>query len=531
MRALFSRVVRSVSTVRLHGAFARRATLACAAVVALSATGAAVAQAALPVSPCASANVVAKVLPAVVNITAVRVLPAQAQPENQDPKDQDSDKPSQEQFEVFVGSGYVIDPSGVIVTNRHVIQNAAFIRVTFNDRAQVSAQLIAAASKMDVALLQVRMPAPLASLRFGNSDELRLGQPVIAIGNPIGLGTSVSSGVISGLDRNLMRTPFDDFIQTDASINPGNSGGPLLDCAGDVIGMDTALYSNNKAAGSIGLGFALPSNDVSFVADILRNPTFYPRDWIGVHLQGLTQPLTYIFGRPDMSGAIVTGIDPDGPAANAAIVPGDIVTGVDGKPLPDARAILRTIVFKPAGTPVTLTLWRQDREAHVTIVGRAWPQVRARRGDVLASAADVARAEAHGPGMSLAPLPAADRQRLELKNGVGVLVKQVAPGTRAAEMGLQPGDVIEQVDHRPAKSPADVMEQLTTPNPSHHEYVALLVHSKATTKWVTLYVGRIDVADLLATPALPHGGTTTQNAAAAMPQSQAPRQPGSSVAH
>ena len=528
MRSVFYRVARSARSVLFRDAFAWRAAVACAATVALSATGAPAARAALPVSPCNSTNVVARVLPSVVNITAVKVLPAQAQPANQDPN-----KPPQEQIEVFVGSGYVIDPSGVIVTNRHVIQNAAFIRVTFNDRGQVPAQLIAAASKMDVAVLQVHMPAPLPALRFGNSDDLRLGQPVIAIGNPIGLGTSVSSGVVSGLDRNLMRTPFDDFIQTDATINPGNSGGPLLDCAGDVIGMDTALFSNNKAAGSIGLGFALPSNDVSFVADLLRNPTYYARDWIGVHLQGLTQPLTSIFGRPDLSGAIVTGIDPDGPAAHAAIAPGDIVTGVDGKSLPDARAILREIVFKPAGTPITLTLWRDNQEAHITLVGRAWPRVRAQRSSVLASAAAVARSEAQGPGMSLAPLPAADRQRLGLRNGVGVLVKEVEPGTRAANMGLQPGDVIEQVDRRAAKTPADVMEQMTPANASHHEYVALLVHGKAGTTWVTLYVGRIDVADLIATPALPPTGTAAANAAdaaAALRQPQAlPQLP--SVAH
>ena len=224
---------------------------------------------------CNAAAVVARDLPAIVNISVVKV----------EPEPVPAGQPAAEQIELFVGSGFVIGSSGIIVTNKHVIQDAAVIRVTFADKIEAPAQLIAAASVMDVALLQIHMPTPLPTLQFTDSDDARIGQPVIAVGNPIGLGTSVSTGVVSGLNRNLMRTPFDDYLQTDAAINPGNSGGPLLDCTGKVIGMDTALLSNNTLLGSIGLGFALPSDDVKFVADRLGDPHFNPPDWVGVHLQ------------------------------------------------------------------------------------------------------------------------------------------------------------------------------------------------------------------------------------------------------
>ena len=258
-----------------------RIALAVGAITALAATGNP-ASAAMPPGSCDIADIVQRALPAIVNITVVRVGGSE---------EAAAGKPDAEHIEVFVGSGSVIDPSGIIVTNKHVIQGAALIRVVFHDKSDVPAQLIAAANLVDLALLKVNLPHPLPTLQFDNSDAARVGQPVIAIGNPLGLGTSVTTGVISALNRDLMRTPFDDFIQTDASINPGNSGGPLLDCAGNMIGVNTALLSNNKLLGSIGLGFALPANDARFVASKLRDPENAMPNWIGLHLQDLTAEL------------------------------------------------------------------------------------------------------------------------------------------------------------------------------------------------------------------------------------------------
>ena len=214
---------------------------------------------------CYSREAINHALSATVNISVVKVIGADSE------GGKDAGQPPGEHFEEFVGSGVIVDPSGIIITNKHVIKDAAVIRVTFRDRTQAPAQLVAACALMDLAVIKVNVPRPLPTLEFADSDKLQVADPVIAVGNPLGVGTSVSTGVVSGLDRDLMRSPFDDFIQTDATINPGNSGGPLLDCDGKVIGIDTALLSNNKTLGSIGLGFAMPSNEVRFVASKLSN--------------------------------------------------------------------------------------------------------------------------------------------------------------------------------------------------------------------------------------------------------------------
>src|ERR1700733_15939584 len=260
---------------------------------------------------------------ATVNITAVRVIST----DNPTPG-----QPPGEHFETFVGSGVIVDPSGIVVTNKHVIEDAAIIRVTFNDRSRVPAQLVAASKYSDVAVLKVNVPEPLPTLSFANSDALEVGQPVVAMGDPLGVGTSVSTGVITGLNRNLMRSPFDDYIQTDAAINPGNSGGPLLDCSGKIIGINTALVSNNRNLGSIGLGFAIPANVTRYIAERLEDPAKATPNWVGLHLPDLTAPLAIAFGLPiSTGGAIVTDADPNSPAGRASLRPGDVVIAALGR--------------------------------------------------------------------------------------------------------------------------------------------------------------------------------------------------------
>jgi serine protease Do len=482
--------------------------LRAASVAALTAMGTTANAAAVP-DTCDTAHIVARSLPAIVNITAVKVLAAgNAAP----------DKPAAEQFEVFVGSGVIIDPAGIIVTNKHVIKDSAMIRVTFHDRSQRQAQLIAAGDLVDLAVLKVDVPKPLPILRFANSDAVRVGQKVIAIGNPLGLGTSVSTGVVSALDRNLMRSPFDDYIQTDATINPGNSGGPMLDCDGNVIGIDTALLSNSKVLGSIGIGFAMPSNVVKYVASRLIDPQTARPNWVGLQLETLTADLAVLFGRPDAEGAIVAGIDPDGPAVGSQIVPGDIITRVDGKTLPDARAVLRAIMEKPFGEPISFSIWRDGQMMDVTLRGQAWPHVEALRSDVLASSSNVARAEATGLGLHLTDLTPADRKRLRMTNEPGVLIDQVASGSLAAQLGLVAGDVIERVGPQPATSPAEVQDKFRHLDPAVGDRVALLVREASGPKWVSLYIGRVNVTSLVTAAPLSLGSTTVNNAAAATVQ-------------
>lgn len=463
------------------------------------------------VATCNVSSIVARALPAIVNITVIKVPGANEASDGE--VAEAATGSTGPHFETFVGSGSVIDPAGIIITNKHVIQDAATIRVTFDNKQQVPAQLISAASMMDLAVLKVNMPQPLPTLRFGDSDSMQIGQTVIAIGNPLGLGTSVSVGVVSARHRDLMRTPFDDFIQTDATINPGNSGGPMLDCSGRIVGVNTALLSNSKVLGSIGIGFAIPSDETQFVVSKLIYPEDDRPNWIGVHLQNLTPRLAAIFGRPDMSGAVVTGVDPNSPAAVASLQPSDIIVGADGQVLDSASAVLRYIVMRPLGEPINLLVWRHDQMDDVGLRGKAWPNLRALRSDVLASADSVAQAQQAGLGLQLAAATAADRERFGLADGTGVLIEKVTPQSQAAAMGLGAGDVIERVDDQIAKDPAAVQHHLLRGAADDGDVVALLVHSKTGTHWVTLYVGRVRVADLLAAPSLPGGFGTVGEAA------------------
>jgi serine protease Do len=466
------------------------------------------ASAAMAPGTCDAASVVARDLPAIVNITVVKVGKGEDGSIVRSAAAHTADKPGPEHIEVFVGSGSIIDPSGIIITNKHVIQGAALIRVILSDKTEVPAQLIAASSLVDIALLKIDMPKPdndkppppLPTLQFANSDKAQLGQPVIAIGNPLGLGTSISTGVISALNRDLMRTPFDDFIQTDASINPGNSGGPLIDCAGDMIGVNTALLSNNKLLGSIGLGFAMPSNSAKFVASKLMHPEADLPNWVGLHLQDLTSELADVFSRKDMSGAIVTGVDPDSPAAHASLVPGDIITAANGHDLSDSRAVLREIVTRQSGTPIVFSISRQGQMVTASVSGQPWPHMMALRSDVLASPSSLIRAEAAGLGLHVTAITPENRKRFGLTDKSGVVVDQVATGSQAETIGLEAGDVIERIGDKLVTSPDQVSSRLKYGDTADGDHLALLVHGKTATRWVSLYVGWVSISDLVAGP-------------------------------
>ena len=475
----------------------------------MAVAAAAVAPPAIAASPstCDAANVVATALPAIVNIWVAKILPAEdgggEAGKIQPAQGGRAKTAGKEELEFFVGTGFIVDPSGVIVTNKHVIQDAALIRVTFHDRSQVPAQLIAASSLLDFAMLKVNVGKPLPTLRYADSDALQVGQPVIAVGNPLGLGTSVSTGVISGVDRNLMRSPLDNYIQTDASINPGNSGGPLLDCSGEVVGINTALLSNSTVLGSIGLGFALPSNDAALLTGKLMDPDHVKPNWIGLQLQDLSPALAQSFGSSLTGGAIVTRVDKDGPAAHASIAAGDIVTAIDGQTMYNARAIQRAVIVKPPGEPIVLSLWNRGQTRYATLRGEDWPHMMTGPANVLASAASIARAEAEGTGLHLLDLGAAVRKRFGLTETSGVVIDRVTPGSEADSLGLEAGNVIRMVGNDPAKTASTVDARLNHPQATTGDLVPLLVQDDSTLRWVTIFVGRISVNNLIAT--LPQG--------------------------
>lgn len=470
----------------------------CAFLVVAQATSA---LAAPPPTSCDVASVVAPALPAIVNIWVAKLLPAGHAEDSSSTEDSPATEASPNgkyQVELFVGTGFVVDPSGVIVTNRHVIQNAAMIRITFHDGEQVPAQLIAASSLIDFAMLKVNVGHPLPILHFADSDRVQLGERVIAIGNPLGLGTSVSAGVVSGLGRNLMKTPVDDFIQTDASINPGNSGGPLLSCDGKVVGVDTALLSNNKVLGSIGIGFALPSNDVAITTLKLMNPLIAHPNWVGLELQDLSPALAESFGDQATYGAIVTGVDPRSPAARVGLVPGDVITRIGNEPAVNARTVERTVVVTPSEVPITLSVWRAGNTRTVTLQGADWPHMMALRGSVLASAEAVASVHAEGTGLHLADIDQVLRKRFDLQQTSGVVIDHVTDGSEADTLGLSAGDVISMVGNQPATSAKVVNDHFNHAAAANGYLVPLLVHSKSKTWWSTMYICHVNVADLLA---------------------------------
>ena len=469
-----------------HSTSTLRAMAMSLVVAALAAVPPAVAA---PPATCNAANVVAGALPAVVNIWVAKILPDKVH------KARPADK---EQLEFFVGTGFIVNRDGVIVTNKHVIQNAAMILVTLHDRSQVQAQLIAASSLVDFALLKVNVDQPLPTLRYADSDQVRVGEPVIAIGNPLGLGTSVSTGVISAVNRNLMRSPLDNYIQTDASINPGNSGGPLLDCSGQVVGINTALLSNSTVLGSIGIGFALPSNDAALLTAKLIDPVDVSPNWIGLELQDVTPALARSFGSSLTGGAIVTDVDKDGPAAGASLAPGDIVTAVDGQQTLNASAVQRAVVVKRPGQPIVLSVWRKGRAGDVTLRGAPWPHMMALRSSVLASAASIREAEAVGTGLHLVNLSPAVRKRFGLHETSGVVVDRVAPGSEADSLGLKAGDVITMVGNDPARTAGAVNRRLDHPEAATGDLVPLLVRDKVAPRWVTMFIGRIEARSLVA---------------------------------
>ena len=283
-----------------------------------------------------------------------------------------------------------------------------------------------------------------------------------------------------------------------------------------MVGVNTALLSNSKTLGSIGLGFALPSHDAKVVASMLSHPETDRPSWIGVHLQDLRHGIARNFGYPNgVAGAIVTYVDPNSPAGQANLWPGDIIMAVNGHASPDAREILRKIVATPNGDTITLSVWKRDHASEATLQVQPWPHMKALRSAVLASPEDVAAAQAQGSGLHLTMLTDANRQRFHLPDEPGVLIDQVAPGSEAETMGFRAGDVIEQVGDVGVTTPDEVKAQVSSRGSAvNGDLVALLVRGSSGTRWQELYVGRVSTAQLVATPEPLSGAGPARNAAA-----------------
>jgi len=376
-----------------------------------------------------------------------------------------------------LGSGFVIDPSGLVVTNNHVIAEADEVSVILNDGTTLKAELIGTDKKTDLALLKVKSDKPLKFVKFGNSDKLRLGEWVIAIGNPFSLGGTVTAGIVSARNRDIRSGPYDDYIQTDAAINRGNSGGPLFNLDGDVIGVNTAIIS--PSGGSIGIGFAVPSKTALAVIDQLRDFKEVRRGWLGVRIQQVTEEIAESLNVKPARGALIAGIDDKGPAKPAGIEPGDVVIKFDGKDIKEMRDLPRIVAETTVGKDVDVIIIRKGKEETKSVkLGRL---DEGEKQAALTPKKDEPEEKSTIKkvlGLDLANLTAELRKKHKVKDKVkGVLITGVDANSPAAEKRLQPGMVITEVQQQVVANAADLQKRIEQLKKDGKKAVVLLVVS------------------------------------------------------
>ncbi len=372
------------------------------------------------------------------------------------------------------GSGFIIDQAGEIATNWHVVNGAFEITVTFADGSHAKASLLSASPLVDLAVIKVNAGHKLPAVTWADSSAVQIGDPVLAIGNPLGIGMSVSGGIVSALNRNIMDTAYDDFIQTDAAINHGNSGGPLFDLKGQVIGVNSAIVS--PTSGNAGLGFAMPSNDARFIFERLTRKVFSRPGFIGVKLQAVTPEMAQAAGLADAAGSIIASVEADSPAARAGLRPGDIVLRFGGETPPDERALRRAVARAAPGSTMEIGLHRQGKDIAVPVKIEEWPVMWWED----AKAADAPHIRVPPDlGLTVAPLNSQMRASYAVPpDAEGVVVTGVLPGTDAAQRGIDLGDVIEQVGDAPVATAADVQREIEHARAENRGFALFLVMRK-----------------------------------------------------
>ncbi len=392
-------------------------------------------------------------------------------------------------IEESFGSGFIIDPSGYIATNKHVIADATDITVTLQDGTPLPAKLVGAASHVDLALLKVEPKKPLPTAKWGDSSHVRVGDQVLVIGNPLAIGETVSSGIVSALNRDIMLGPYDDFIQTDAAINHGNSGGPMFNLRGEVIGVDTAFLSPGSGGGFIGLGFAIPGNDAQYILGQLRQYGRTKPGWLGASTQQVTPDIADALGLNPAQGTIIANLDKDGPAAQAGLRDGDVILKFGKQTPKDMRALSR-LVGESTGETVSLLVWRDGQTITLPITITEWIEptpAEDRKQDAAAKAVT-----AQPPDLGLHTGPLTDDARTQYKlpaDHPGVLITGIAPGTAAFGHGLKAGDLILRVQQATVTSPEDVQKQIDDARQQNSHHIVLLVRNADGVRWVALPLG------------------------------------------
>jgi len=421
--------------------------------------------------------------PSVVNISTVKVIKGR----DQAPLPFGPNDPFREFFDRFfkdqipkdqrqrsLGSGFIIDTKGLILTNNHVVEQTDEIKVTLSDKSEFSAKIIGRDSKTDLALIRIEADKPLKPLPLGDSEKLEVGDWVVAIGNPFGLGHTVTAGIVSAKYRQIGAGSYDNFIQTDASINPGNSGGPLLNTAGQVIGINSAIFS--QTGGSVGIGFAIPINMAKDLLPQLKKGKVV-RGWLGVVIQKITPELKEALDLKDEKGALVADVVSGGPAEKAGIKRGDVILSFDGKDIQEMNDLPYIVASTPVGKMVTVEVVRKGQaktfqvevgelkeEGEAPVVSEAKPSL----------------------GLTLKEITPELARDLRLSETTGLVVMQVEANSPAAEAGLAPGDIILEVDQEPVKSLEKFNEKIASYKTG--DTLLFLVNRRGSTLYITLKI-------------------------------------------
>jgi serine protease Do len=387
---------------------------------------------------------------------------------------------------IALGSGFIVDPSGYVVTNSHVVGDATKVEVTLQDDSKYTAKIVGHDPKTDIAVLKITADKPLPYVAFGNSSEAQVGDWVMAVGNPFGLGGTVTTGIISARGRDIHSGPFDDFLQIDAPINRGNSGGPTFNLEGEVIGINTAIYSPN--GGSVGIGFAVPSNVARTIVAQLEEHGKVSRGWLGVQIQEVTPAIAASVGLHGEQGALVAVVTPGSPGAKAGIKQGDVILAFNGNEVSRLRDLPRLVAGTAPDTGATMKVWRNGQTVELqTKVGEL-------ANEQVASAGGAPDEEqptkAEALGMHFAPLTSQLRRQLHVGKDVhGAVVAQVDSGSAAEDVGLSEGDIVVAIDQQPVNTPQEAAEKLKEVSKSSKKSALLLLNRHGVTQYVGVNLG------------------------------------------
>ena len=350
-----------------------------------------------------------------------------------------------------LGSGFIIDGNGYIITNNHVVDKAESISITLSDNTKTEARVIGKDPKTDLALIKIETKRPLNAVKFGDSDKIRVGDWVLAIGNPFGLGSSVTAGIVSAKSRDIESGPYDSFIQTDASINQGNSGGPMFNLQGEVIGISSAIFSTTGA--SQGVGFAIPANLAGWVISQLKEHGEVKRGWIGIKIQPNTPEIADSLGISANQGVVVSGVTEQGPAQKAGLQAGDIVLSFNRQPIDNTKNLSRLIAETKIGTPAPIEIWRSGQKQTLTVPIELMPE-ETPLSAAKETASDAAETPDNGESLNIIGFTVkeispelAERYKLAPSTS-GVVVTDILPNSDASRKGIKIGDIIVKIDKR-----------------------------------------------------------------------------------